>query len=525
MFQKFRSLPTIVVFGVFLTEVAGAQDHIAIGHKVYLKSREVEIQVDNRTVGTGADVTCPVQVQKVQGDLLWIPVGRKNTEGWVKREDVCTAQEAITYFSAKITDNASDATAYFVRQRAYEELGQLDAALDDASHAIKLKPDAFRFAARGFLWFQKDENDTAIQDFDEAIRLDPKFANAYYGRAEAYSNKKAFDQAIADYDEVIRLRPKYALAFSRRGLARLGKGEADKAIADFDEALRFDPSPDAYVNRGFAYTEKGDRIKAIADYDAAIRLDPKKAETYIYRGDAHVNQGNLEAAIADFDQSIRLDPKNDFAFTNRGNAFLATGEYGKAIADHNQAVQLNPKSSLAHCSLGDGYLFHGDLDKAIAEFDEALRLDPQHEFAYFRRGMTRLLSHQRAAEADFQKSIDLGGWRGSRACYAVIFGHFATKIDPHEEPIPFLKKSEGKLPTAWPYPVVRFLQGKLDEAPLLRLADDGYKKSEAHCFLGLDHFARGRKNLAKIEFEWVVEHGKANSPEYAIAVNAIKWCD
>ena len=65
----------------------------------------------------------------------------------------------------------------------------------------------------------KGENDRAIADYTEAIRLDPKNANAYSNRGYAYSDKGDTDRAIADFTEAIRLDPKFAIAYNNRGLA------------------------------------------------------------------------------------------------------------------------------------------------------------------------------------------------------------------------------------------------------------------------------------------------------------------
>ena len=70
--------------------------------------------------------------------------------------------------------------------------------------------------------------------------------------------KGEYDKAIADYDEAIKLDPKNANAYSYRGLAWYWKSEYDKAIADYDEAIKLDPkSPRRYSNRGDAWQMKG----------------------------------------------------------------------------------------------------------------------------------------------------------------------------------------------------------------------------------------------------------------------------
>ena len=59
------------------------------------------------------------------------------------------------------------------------------------------------------------------------------------------------DRAIRDLDEAIKLKPKLAVAFSNRGDAWRRRGDIERAIMDLSEAIRLDPAmTPAYVNRG-----------------------------------------------------------------------------------------------------------------------------------------------------------------------------------------------------------------------------------------------------------------------------------
>src|SRR5215475_15329381 len=60
---------------------------------------------------------------------------------------------------------------------------------------------------------------------------------AYANRGNAHLNLRNYDHAIEDYNEEIRLDSKYAPGFNARGLAYLRKGRLDPAIADFDAAI------------------------------------------------------------------------------------------------------------------------------------------------------------------------------------------------------------------------------------------------------------------------------------------------
>ena len=126
--------------------------------------------------------------------------------------------------------------------------------------------------------------------------------------------RATIDRAIVDYNEAIRLDPKFAQAYSSRGLAYYQKGDLDRAIADYGEAIRLDPKyAYAYNNRGNAYYHKHDENRAIVDYSEAIRLDPKYAQAYFNRGVANLYAGWLPKALADLGRSSELNPKYAYA--------------------------------------------------------------------------------------------------------------------------------------------------------------------------------------------------------------------
>ena len=101
-------------------------------------------------------------------------------------------------------------------------------------------------------------------------------AQQHYNVGVSLQDQEKWNAAIAEYDEAIRLDPKYALAYNNRGFAYINLGQHQRAIQDLDEAIRLDPKLAlADKNRGFAYANLGQNQRAIQDLDEAIRLDPK----------------------------------------------------------------------------------------------------------------------------------------------------------------------------------------------------------------------------------------------------------
>ena len=77
----------------------------------------------------------------------------------------------------------------------------------------------------------------AIEDFKEAINSDLNNAIAYYDIANAYTITHDYKQAIKNYDEAIRLHPKYVNAFSNRCFVYNTMGLYDRAIEDCNNAI------------------------------------------------------------------------------------------------------------------------------------------------------------------------------------------------------------------------------------------------------------------------------------------------
>ena len=131
-------------------------------------------------------------------------------------------------------------------------------------------------------------------------------AQDYFERAYANDDTDP-DGKIADYTEAIRLNPRLAEAYVNRGIAHREKGDLDRTIADYNAALKLKPQDSqAYNNRGWAKFLKKDFEGAIADCTAAIRLARDYAPAYHSRGSAYAAKGNISAACADYQKALRL---------------------------------------------------------------------------------------------------------------------------------------------------------------------------------------------------------------------------
>jgi tetratricopeptide (TPR) repeat protein len=162
-------------------------------------------------------------------------------------------------------------------------------------------------------WRRNGKADQALTDYQEAMRVDPSNAQAYYGRGLVWEEKKNYDRAIADFSEAIRRDPKHANAYFYRAFTWRKKDDLDRALADYAEAIRLDPKDTAgYFNRASIWRIKNNPTRAVADYTEAIRYDPGYTNAYTRRGLTYESMGDRERARADFRTALSLPaPKDD----------------------------------------------------------------------------------------------------------------------------------------------------------------------------------------------------------------------
>ena len=104
--------------------------------------------------------------------------------------------------------------------------------------------------------------------------LDPRLqASAYAMRALAYSLTGLYDTAIRDYDAAIRIVPDFAVALNNRAWAYFKSGRPSQGLPDVEHSLRLEPtSPHAYDTRAHIRQWTGDGSAALRDYEMAMRF-------------------------------------------------------------------------------------------------------------------------------------------------------------------------------------------------------------------------------------------------------------
>jgi hypothetical protein len=143
--------------------------------------------------------------------------------------------------------------------------------------------------------------------YNLAIWQSPDNALMYNNRGYVKFNMNDFQEAINDYTKAIELNPNFSLAYNNRGLAYSSIGDLESAIKEFDKAITLNPnSALAYINRGNIYCNEGNNEMGIKYYNKAIGLNANDAGAYCNRGLAFKAKGMLKEAEQDFKMYEKL---------------------------------------------------------------------------------------------------------------------------------------------------------------------------------------------------------------------------
>ena len=196
---------------------------------------------------------------------------------------------------------------------------------------------------------------TGISYFQQAIDLDPSYALAYVGLADAYRSL-----ALAGGMSPTEFLPK-------------AKAAAQKAI-EIDDTLA-----DAHAEFGFIiFWYDWDWNAAENQYKRALELNPNDADTHLFYAHLLSNTGRHAEGLAEARRARELDPLNVRTNALEGQFLLHAGQTDEALARLQKTLELDPNFWLAHLFAASAYIEKRMYSEAIAEARKARELNPVH---------------------------------------------------------------------------------------------------------------------------------------------------
>ncbi|MCX5784677.1 MAG: fused MFS/spermidine synthase [Elusimicrobia bacterium] len=167
--------------------------------------------------------------------------------------------------------NPDNAYAHYVRGAALEKQDKLEEAVIQLTEALRLAPDTY-----------EPHNELGLTLIKQAMLAKSLLRANGQARPsagaigiKAQNTQEMYEKAIFHIKEAIRLNPKYVEAYNNMGCALMAQGEFEKAIIPLTEALRLNPGyVQAHINLGWSLKRLGNLDEAIIHLTKALTLNP-----------------------------------------------------------------------------------------------------------------------------------------------------------------------------------------------------------------------------------------------------------
>ena len=260
-----------------------------------------------------------------------------------------------------------------------------------------------KYLESGQRYFDKGQYREAEIQFENAIQVDSRFADAHYRLALAAMKLQQWPAAYQELLTTVQIQPdQYAAHLDMANLLILNR-QFNDAKDHLDLLAQKQPdNPDVYIARANYYAATNNTTAALADMQKALQLDPSRSDSYLNLALLQLHGQQWDAAEVNFKKAVELSPKSTNALVSLGNFYQTRGRFPEAEQVFRRAIDTAaddpsprvslaklymaenkpgqaeeflrqskkdfPNNSVGYRLLGDFYFANNQLDKAMAEY-------------------------------------------------------------------------------------------------------------------------------------------------------------
>jgi len=200
------------------------------------------------------------------------------------------------------------------------------------------------------------------------IELSPAEASAssenfqdFLEKGKKELEQKNFGGAIENFNQAISLNPQSAFCFFNRGTAYLELGERQKGFQEFFKAAKL-------------FEGQNDFPNAIECYDYLIEADPSNSSFFYQRGWDFLQLKEYDRSISDLKKTLQLDPNFYPGYLSLGDAHYQKGDYKEAVKNYLSAKDLNPNNKEVYEGLAKTFFALKDKEKTKKSYEKFVEL-------------------------------------------------------------------------------------------------------------------------------------------------------
>ena len=263
--------------------------------------------------------------------------------------------DSISFYTSAIRSNPDNIINLVVRGTIYYGQGNIQNAMSDFDHAIRIYPTySLPHYNMGLIYETLNDHSQAENSFSLALKYDTLYKENNFLQESSYLNLSSEKIILKKYDEAITILRKAINRYPANSTIHFNLGVVynyiaryDSALNEYNKGIEFEKdSPEYYNNRGMVKDSLKDYTGAIADFSKALDLKQDYFDALKNRGLAKIQLNDNEGAINDLTTFIKINPQIGESWYYRGLAYSKLNKLKEASKDWEQARKLGFKESV-----------------------------------------------------------------------------------------------------------------------------------------------------------------------------------
>jgi len=225
-----------------------------------------------------------------------------------------------------------------------------------------------------------DDLFSAHKIYKKVVKKEPKNVEALVGLANTFSMFEDYENSFKYINQALRINPKYRDAYVLKGTNYRNLGNFKLAVSSYETAVQQDPKfYGGYLMLGALYQFKEDPI-CIEYYTTAYKLQPKNPDVIYSLAYAKQLFGKDEAAATLYRKMIRIDSTYHEAYFQLGYIKqFTTIDLDSALFFYEKATDIQPKHIESYHNMGLIFEDKKDITNALFSYSKVLKINPEFE--------------------------------------------------------------------------------------------------------------------------------------------------
>lgn len=312
-----------------------------------------------------------------------------------------------------------------------------------------------------------EQLEKAVEMLDRSLKYDPMNKAAHITKGIAYANMENYAEAKKSFNNAVKIDKSFADAYFQLGNIAFLENDFEEGIKNYNQAVYCGyNNSELYYNLGLVYEERDEYGEALRNYNKAISLDQSNPIYMVRKATLQIREGKYEEALQTLERFRLHHPDSFDGYHLTAAVYTMQGQYDKAETllkqaqemfpddkdilfdrirvlvtkgDKKQALDLLQKAKAMDCTpeekkeifLNEGKIYlENDMDRAIESFIEALNIpgaeDNNPEIRYFLMN-TYLARHDYENLLKVAKTVDRNDINNPYSLFGAYFECMALK--------------------------------------------------------------------------------------------------